>query len=223
MKILTTLLALAPLYETRAQDHLVAFDNIDAWAGQTKYDFPLQKRFDEYCRKNELMAPSFELIVARGEHSWKYTRAADINDDGLQDIVYSGPSGGEPNIDIPSFTKVFQSIEVGNELVKPKSYFPEPIEFRFDNDGYELRLAPKIDDETSFESLDIKGNTIAIVRKGTTGKAWASKADETGREWWYVSIPLHENVQNSLLAVPDKFPTQIIGWLSSRFVTTTGD
>ena len=119
----------------------------------------------------------------------------------------------------PTFSKVFQSIEVNNELTKPKNYFSTPIEFVVENEGYKLRLHPKIDDTTEYHWLEITGNTFANLRQGTKGTALASRTDETGRIWWYVAINLDENVQKCILHKPEDFQTKVIGWISSRYVT----
>ena len=270
------------VFQANSQNYIQTIDNFDPWAGQTKYDYGLLSRFDKYCRANNLLSGSLAMIDTRGDNSWNYTKAIDLNNDGLQDVVYSGPSGGEPNIvyffiqthtgfeqvfeamqginkvvwegellqkvytsdwgccaaihlinavyDVkynkqnkPIFSKVFQSIEVNGELMKPKSYFSDPIEFAVDNDGYKLRLAPLIDDTTEYQWLEITGNTFATLKQGTIGTALASRTDETGRTWWYVSIDFDENVQNCMLQTPDSFPTKVIGWISSRYVTKIED
>lgn len=218
------------------------------------------------------------MIDARGDNSWEYTRAVDLNNDGLQDVVFDGPSGGEPNIVIffiqtssgfeqvfevmqgiskvtwnaglldkifvstpgccadfrltnsvyqviynsqnrPSFDKIFQSVEVIEELVKPKNFFDQPIQFVVNNEGYKLRLAPEIDDEVEFHWVEITGNTFATLKQGTIGTALAEQTDETGRVWWYVSVDLDSNLQNCIIRAPNEFPTKVIGWLSSRYVT----
>lgn len=57
------------------------------------------------------------MIDARGDNSWDYTKAVDLNNDGLQDVVFSGPSGGEPNIVYffiqtnSGFEQVFEAIQ----------------------------------------------------------------------------------------------------------------
>jgi hypothetical protein len=255
-----------------------AIDNLDIWAGQLKYDYELLSRFDKYCRANNLLSGSLAMIDAYGDNSWKYTKAVDLNNDTLQDVIFSGPSGGEPNIvyffiqtssgfeqvfevmqgiskvtwknelleqvitsdwgccaevhlthtvynvrynnqNKPVFTKVFQSIEVSDELTKPKEYLSDPIQFKVDNDGYKLRLEPALNDTTEYHWLEITGNTFATLKAETLGTALAEQTDETGRIWWYVALDFNSNVQNCILSTPDEFPTKIIGWLSSRYVT----
>lgn len=276
--VLGVMLFLFPVFQTNAQNYIQQIDNTSVWKGQLKYNYGLIQRFENYCQKNNLLSGSIAMLNNDGEKLRNYTRTVDLNNDGLKDIVYSGPSGGEPNIvyfflqthvgfkqvfnimqaiekvvwkgqllkqvftsdwgccgsiqlnncvydvkyntqNVPIFTKVFQSIEVDEKLVKPKNYFPAPIQFNVDNEGYKLRLSPIIDKTTKYEELNTKGNAIATLKKGTIGKALASKVDKTGRVWWYVSIPFDNNVQNCILSPPDKFKTYIIGWLSSRYVT----
>ncbi len=277
MKIIITILIIFSAFRSFSQNYIEKIDNFDVWGGQLKYDYKLLSRFDKYCRSNGLLSGPFSMIDNRGDNSWNYTRAVDINNDGLQDVIYNGPSGGEPNIvyffiqtnsgfeqvfdvmqqikkvawdggllskvytsdhgccaafhlinsifdvkyngQTPIFIKIFQTIEVNNELTKPKNYFPKPIEFKVNNEGYKLRLTPLINDTTEYHWLEITGNTIATLKHGTKGTALASQADDTGRVWWYVAIDLDENVQNCILPNTDYFPTKVIGWISSRYVT----
>lgn len=279
MKVIFVVLSLFVAFQVNSQNYIRTIDSLDPWAGQLKYDYELVSRFDKYCRANNLMTYSLEMLDARNENLWNFAKSVDINNDGLKDVVYSGPSGGEPNVvyffiqtssgfdqvfevmqgivkvtwegellnqvfvsdwgccaaihlvnsvyDVeydgrykrPIFRKVFQSIEVGGQLVKPKNYFSDPIEFVVENDGYKLRIAPMIDDSTTFHSIEITGNTFATLRQGTTGTALASQTDDTGRIWWYVAIDFDKNVQNCIMRTPDEFPTKVIGWLSSRYVT----
>ncbi len=272
--ILTILIAL----QANSQNYIRTIESFDTWAGQLEYDYVLLSRFDKYCKENNLLTDIIGYINAQGDNSWYYTKAVDINNDGLRDIFYSGPTGGEPSIvyiflqtktgfeqvfnvmqsidkvewedekiarvftsdwgccaefhlthsifDVrfdelnkPIFNKVYQTIEVSDHFVKPMNYFTNSIEFEVDNDGYKLRLAPVIDDTTFYDWVDITGNSIATLKKGTKGIAYASKTDETDRVWWYVSIEFDENVQNCVLFAPDDFPTQVVGWISSRYVT----
>lgn len=265
-------------FNSYSQDDTRTFDELDEWAGQAKYEYELLKRFDKYCRENNLLTSSLSMIDADSENSWDYMKSVDLNNDGLYDVVYSGPNGGESNIvyffiqtnsgfekvfeamqgvnkvtwsgelldkvlisdwgccaeihlinsvfevdydnqNKPVFTKIYQTIEVDEYLVKPKHFFKEPIEFEVDNEDYKLRLSPLIDDTTNCQWLDLAGNTIATLRTGTQGIALASKTDETGRTWWYVAIEQNENVKTSILPTTDYPSTKIIGWLSSRYVT----
>lgn len=280
IKMRTTFIILTLFIASRvsSQNYTRTIDNLDTWAGQLKYDYQLLSRFDKYCRENNLLVASFTMIDSRGENTWDYTKAVDLNNDDLQDVIFSGPSGGEPNVvyffiqtttgfeqvfeamqgvskvtwkgelleqvitadwgccaeiylthtvyDVsynyqnkPIFTKTYQSIEVDDELIKPKEYFSDPIQFTVNNDGYKLRLEPAINDTTEYHWLDITGNTFATLKAGTSGTALAEKTDENGRVWWYVAINFDSNIQNCILRNPDDFPTKVIGWLSSRYVT----
>lgn len=282
MRATFIILSLFVAFQVNSQNFTRTIDNLDPWAGQLKYDYELLSRFDKYCRANNLLAGSLAMIDIRGDDSWNYTKAVDLNNDGLQDVVFSGPSGGEPNIvyffiqtssgfeqvfevmqsidkvtwegellnqvfssdwgccsaiylinsiynvkyDVknkPIFTKIYQSIEISDKLIKPKNYFSDPINFKIDNEGYKLRLAPAIDDTTEYHWLEITGNTFAFLKQGTRGTALASRTDKTGRIWWYVAIDLNDNVQDCILRTTDEFPTKVIGWLSSRYVTKIED
>lgn len=278
MRATFIILSLFIAVQANSQNYVRTIDKLDTWAGQLKYDYQLLKKFDKYCRENELLPASFGMIDARGDNTWDYTRAVDLNNDGLQDVVFDGPSGGEPNIvyffiqtnsgfeqvfqdmqgiakvtwkgqlleqvitsdwgccaaihltytvynvkynnqNKPVFSKAFRSIEVSDELTKPKEYFSNPFQFTVNNEGYKLRLNPAINDTTAYHWLEITGNTFATLKAGTVGTALAERTDETGRIWWYVTIDFDSNVQNCILRTPDEFPTKVIGWLSSRFVT----
>ncbi|WP_340153375.1 hypothetical protein [uncultured Marivirga sp.] len=278
MRTTFIILSLFIALQANSQNYIRTIDNLDTWAGQLKYDYELLSRFDKYCRSNNLLNGSLAMIDARGANSWDYTRAVDLNNDGLQDVVFDGPSGGEPNIvyffiqtnsgfeqvfevmqgiskvtwkdellsqvitsdwgccasihlthtiynvnydnqNRPVFTKAFQSIEVRDELTKPKEYLSDPIRFTVNNQGYKLRLEPAINDTTEYHWLDITGNTFANLKAGTVGTALAEQTDETGRIWWYVAINFDTNVQNCILNTTDEFPTKVISWISSRYVT----
>jgi hypothetical protein len=282
MRLAFIILSLFVTLQVYSQNFTQTIDNLDPWAGQLKYEYELLSRFDKYCRENNLLNGSLAMIESLGDNSLSYTKAVDLNNDGLQDIVFSGPSGGEPNIvyffiqtnsgfeqvfeimqgiekvtwngqllnqvftsdwgccaeihlmntvyDVkyngnnkPIFSKIFQSIEVRDELTKPKNHFSDPIQFKVNNDGYKLRLAPVIDDTTEHQWVEITGNTFATLKQGTIGTALASQTDDTGRTWWYVSIDFDENVQNCILRTPDSFPTKVIGWISSRYVMKIED
>jgi hypothetical protein len=278
MRAIFTILSILSAIHCNCQNYTQIIDNIDPWVGQVTYNYNVLIRFEEYCKKNDLLTAPRSMLEVNGEELRLYSRLVDLNNDGLQDVVYSGTSGGEPNIvhlflqtengfeqvfevmqsidkvtwkgefldkvfvstpgccadyrlinsvyevkynsqNRPIFTKIFQSVEIGDELIKPKNYFNNLIQFEVNNDGYKLRLAPIIDNETEFHWLEITGNTFATLKQGTRGTALASSLDETGRTWWYVEIDFNSNVQNCILTTPDQFPTKIIGWLSSRFVT----
>ena len=124
---------------------------------------------------------------------------------------------------LPKFQKIYQSVELQDVLRKPKSYFKKPIRFKVESDGYKLRFQPKIDDETEFYSVDAVGNTIGTLRKGSTGTAYASKDDKTGRIWWYVAIDPQFEISGDLLSRTFEYPTHVIGWLSSRYVSAIHD
>ncbi|MEQ8336081.1 MAG: hypothetical protein RIA62_01965 [Cyclobacteriaceae bacterium] len=280
MRATIIILFLFVAVQANSQNYIRTIDNLDAWAGQLKYDYQLLSRFDKYCRANNLLSGSLAMIDARGDNSWSYTKAVDLNNDGLQDVVFEGPSGGEPNIvyffiqtnsgfeqvfevmqgiskvtwkdelldqvfvstpgccadfrlvnsvyqvkyddrNRPTFSKIFQSVEVLEELAKPKNFFDHPLQFMVNNEGCELRLTPIIDNETEFHWVEITGNTFATLKQGTIGTAFAEQTDETGRIWWYVAIDLDSNVQNCILRTPDEFPTKVIGWISGRYVSKT--
>ncbi len=111
------LLLLFIAVQANSQNYIRTIDNLDTWTGQLKYDYQLLKRFDNYCRANNLLAGSIGMIDARDDNTWDYTRVVDLNNDALQDVVFEGPSGGEPNIICffiqtkSGFEQVFQDMQ----------------------------------------------------------------------------------------------------------------
>jgi hypothetical protein len=123
---------------------------------------------------------------------------------------------------VPKFAKIYQSIEY-EFMRKPLEYFEEPIIFSVDNEVYKLRAFPEINDSTLINA-DFNehrlGNAIGILSQGTKGKAYGKYLDETGRVWWYVEIDSGYQVIDNALYMGDlKYPTHVIGWISSRYVT----
>ncbi|MET3978917.1 hypothetical protein ABIB62_001486 [Mucilaginibacter sp. UYP25] len=103
----------------------------------------------------------------------------------------------------------------------PEKYLSRPINFEVLNDNYKLRTKP-IEDNKSQMALDGEihsGNDVALLKKATKGKAFATATDKTGREWWLVQINpkftikgfFHESEDSALKAYK-------IGWISSRFI-----
>lgn len=120
---------------------------------------------------------------------------------------------------IPTFSLVWQSIELTNFLTKPKHYFETPIRFGITAENYNLRANPFIDDTTENHLLEIKGNSIGILKKGFKGTAYASTEDNTGRIWWYVIIDKEFEVEQAYIHYPYyKFKPHLVGWISNRYV-----
>jgi hypothetical protein len=134
----------------------------------------------------------------------------------IYDISY-GKTG------IPIFKKVNQGLSI-YKGVSPDSLYDKPFRFEVLNEGYKIRSAPKIDD-TSVQPWDNdqaketgSGNSIGKLAKGATGTAIAKKTDTTGREWLFVQIDELYLPKNDILYVENKFPSKLIGWISSRFI-----
>ncbi len=108
-------------------------------------------------------------------------------------------------------------------MKKPIEYFEEPIDFSTDYDAYNLRAFPEVNDTIPINAdfnENRMGNTIGILSKGTKGKAYGRSIDETGCIWWYVEINNIFEVKDNMLFMDDlKYPTNVIGWISSRYVT----
>lgn len=266
---------------TFSQNYVEVFDGFNSdydynWSGFNQYNIELIERFESYCKKNKILTDNIGMIENIGDRLTDYIKTVDINSDSLLDIIYSGPSGGEPNVvflfiqtesgfknvfkayqgvvkvewkngsinkvythdwgccadyrlfntvyrvnytnGIPTFHEIFQSVEL-NGMAKPKQYFNEPINFRVDNPNYNIRFQPLIDSTSENPLLESKGNHIAKLPENATGIAYGSEKDSIGRVWWYVSINPTFNKKNILTNEIPTYPTHLIGWISSRYVT----
>jgi len=124
----------------------------------------------------------------------------------------------------PKITKIWESVELEEFTAKPKSYWDMPRRFEITNEIYRLRGQPFIDNETNNYNLDIKGNTIGILKNGYKGTAYASTVDETGRIWWYVTIDSNYEVEDSYVNYEYRdYKPYLIGWISSRFIKEIKD
>ena len=125
---------------------------------------------------------------------------------------------------IPRFDQIYQGVAV-SEGVVPDSLLETPLRFEVINQGYNIRSAPTKDDSSFYhwnndgEKRLGNGNSVGMLVKGARGIALAKAVDNTGREWLYVEIeekyllPAHDIIYNE-----NKFPTNLRGWISSRFV-----
>ncbi len=251
------------------------------WRGLEEYNSYLVKQeFKEYAKANDLLAVEINFIEVSNYNGGliNHLKAIDINNDSQADIIYRGPSGGEPylfkifinqngrfnkvfetmqgvvkvewederlskiyahdwgccaeirvinrvfdveyNNNIPSIKQVFESVEV-ERMSKPIQFFKQPKEFKILNENYRLRMDPWIDDESiqfTDDYTERLGNTIGLLHKGQTGTAYAFRKDETGREWWYVTIKSNE-LKDSVIYNEDLVDNVVhVGWLSSRYV-----
>jgi hypothetical protein len=126
---------------------------------------------------------------------------------------------------IPNFKQVYQSVSIYQGTI-PRTLLNNTFQFEILNDGYKIRSAPKIDD-TSFQPWDTdqtnnkgSGNSFGKLIKGAKGTAIAKLVDKTGREWIYVEIEEQYLPKNDIIYIENKFPTRVIGWISSRFIKT---
>jgi hypothetical protein len=125
----------------------------------------------------------------------------------------------------PAVKQIYQSICVyRNNQPEPDSLFQQPIRFEVLNDKYNIRCEPKVDDTTLFlwhfeqDKPKKPGNTIGILSKGSMGTAFGKRTDATGRVWWYAEIDLPYKPDRDVFYIGNKFPTHVVGWVSSRFV-----
>ncbi len=286
--ILTIAFLIVVINLNYSQDFLRFFDSYNQnynynWRGiDNKQTLDFKDKFVDYARRNDLLKNEFIYYDANPRQGSvrNNLHVVDINGDNQEDVIYSGSSGGEPNVvkffiqsdsdfklvfsvyqgivkvfwekerikeilthdwgccaeyrlintsynvsyvdDNPKFEKNYQSIEY-QYMEKPLEFFEKPIKFIVDNEKYKLRAYPIIDD-TSMINSDFNenrmGNTIGVLTRGTKGKAYGKRIDETGRVWWYVEVDNEFEVQENVLYMSDlKFPTHVIGWISSRYVT----
>tara|TARA_B110000091_G_C13809688_1_gene474372 strand:- start:2410 stop:3300 length:891 start_codon:yes stop_codon:yes gene_type:complete len=96
-----------------------------------------------------------------------------------------------------------------------------PIKFTIKNEVYKLRGEPIIDDNGTFiYDYPEQGNTIAIFKKGSKGKAWAKDNSDPEREWWYVEMePIQTPLEFDMFNyIDNKNKLRRMGWMSSRFL-----
>ncbi len=133
---------------------------------------------------------------------------------------------------MPVFTQTFQGVTIDG-APQPDSLFEKQFRFQVLNDNYKIRSSPVIDD-TSYQRWNTDstadatgngyGNIVAKLSENAQGTAIGWHTDNTGREWWYVNIDTkYKPLKNYLYddgeySKANKFPTKIIGWISSRFV-----
>ncbi|MFL5740417.1 MAG: hypothetical protein ACJ75B_09390 [Flavisolibacter sp.] len=125
---------------------------------------------------------------------------------------------------IPNFKKVYQGLSIKDGMI-PDTLLEKPFRFEVLNDGYKIRSAPTIDDSSAQswdndQTMKGNGNSIGRLIKGATGTALAKRRDNTGREWLFVQIDEPYLPRNDIIYVDNKFPTKLMGWISSRFIKT---
>jgi len=104
----------------------------------------------------------------------------------------------------------------------PKAFWDTSVAFRVANEGYMLRLAPKIDNR-GYQDIwgPVTGNILAVYPKGSTGVAFGEETDASGRRWWFVSMsntraPVHTRYMTE--GHNGKCPQHLVGWMSSRYL-----
>jgi hypothetical protein len=114
-------------------------------------------------------------------------------------------------------------ILVDSRIKPPKKFFETSKFFKIENEQYNLRTGPIIDDKVfDTEWGEAKGNVIAVYVNGSIGQAISSKMDETGRMWWFVIMNSSNNKIWELYHHHDgcnsKEKADLAGWMSSRFL-----
>jgi hypothetical protein len=117
-----------------------------------------------------------------------------------------------------------------NELfVLPATGLESPVPFEVENESYNLRWSPVIDDADTTESSTLygdqsePGNAVARYTTGGRGVALAQAADRTGRVWWFV---LMDTTRPPIWTLDDEYyepsnsalPAKRYGWMSSRYL-----
>ena len=102
----------------------------------------------------------------------------------------------------------------------PEQYFDQPVRFKTATDEYALRYSPEITNKppNALDFDDHKGNVICLYPKGSKGKAWGYKKDDTGREWWLVEMDPRSRLSFKQYYDYDEKPTYYFGWMSSRYL-----
>jgi hypothetical protein len=128
------------------------------------------------------------------------------------DVKYQG---NMPSFKLSYFTAYHYITQI------PTQYFSSPIPFEVLNNGYKMRVAPEINDNTQLFMDDMpKGNTVCELSKGTHGVALAEATDKTGRVWWFVQLDAAAKVSKDQFYDEDgiNYKPGKMGWISSRFV-----
>lgn len=107
----------------------------------------------------------------------------------------------------------------------PQKYLEASYKIEVLNDNYKMRFKPIIDDTcTTYRGGEpLKGNTIATLNKGTTGRAIASQKDNTGRLWLLVELSSDHTIKSDVFYDDnEKDRSAKLGWISSRYVKRAG-
>ena len=112
------------------------------------------------------------------------------------------------------------SIEILRGTIFPDK-IKDPIEFETINETYFLRSSPEIKNEPFDEYLEMNGNQIGTLRRGTKGRMIGEETDTTGRIWWFVEIYSDYKIINNVFYTDEYYSNDganRVGWISSRYV-----
>jgi len=114
-------------------------------------------------------------------------------------------------------------------LTRPPAKAISYKRFKLDNPEYYLRATPEKNDKidtSDYKDFSIKGNVLAILKKGLIATATASEIDSTGRTWWFVVMDKPDSTSyNVFCARYNSWANNIInqkngicGWLSTKML-----
>ena len=122
---------------------------------------------------------------------------------------------------LPQFEKIIQSryfSDCSSRL--PEKKFDKIIKFEVQNDTYNIRFAPEINNSNDDCCDQITGNIIGSLKKGQIGYSLGESIDETGRIWWFSAFPPETEIEDSFFYKHGILEDWALGWISSRFVKT---
>jgi len=120
----------------------------------------------------------------------------------------------------PKFIQIIESRYFnGCNSVLPKKSFDKPIKFRVNNDNYNLRFAPEVNDKYGHCWDEMKGNIIGVINKSEIGYALDEITDSKGKTWWFVAFPPKTNFSFLEYGEYEDESYWELGWISSSFVT----
>lgn len=120
---------------------------------------------------------------------------------------------------LPRFEKVIQSRYFSDCSSKlPEKKFDKPKKIEVQNDSYNIRFAPEINNSSDYCWDQITGNIIGSLRKGQIGFSLGESIDDTGRIWWFSAFPPETEIEDCFFYQHGILEDWALGWISSRFV-----
>ncbi|MFV0554272.1 MAG: hypothetical protein ACK5LR_06160 [Mangrovibacterium sp.] len=104
----------------------------------------------------------------------------------------------------------------------PSTFFEQPKYFEVKNDGYFLRSAPLIDNNSDSNEFYLNGNIVAQYPIDSKGYAIAQQESDDGRVWWFVVMTNNKGALESIFDTAGNNENNcigyVMGWMSSRYL-----